>query len=172
MARRAHGLTFLPACEHQTEATDIHSFERTQHTRKIALRTLNPTSYAHARYCTQQQLHRYLPRLVHCTSMSFKGQISKQFKAPKNSSTISTWRGHHHRGSRRTKHHHHQRQQQPQGGNTQQATLHTLGLALITFPSLAIAAPSVSTGRGGPLCGKVICKTTNERTKERTTFAW
>lgn len=83
MARRAHGLTFLPACEHQTEATDIHSFERTQHTRKIALRSLKPTSYAHARYCTQQQLHRYLPRLVHCTSMSFQGQKSKQFKAPK-----------------------------------------------------------------------------------------
>lgn len=32
-----------------------------------------------------------------------------------------------------------------------------LGLALMTFPSLAMAAPSVNTGSGGPLCGKTIC---------------
>lgn len=57
---------------------------------------------------------------------------------------------------------HHRRHHQHLGEtNKQQNSCRTLGLALITFPSLAIAAPSVSTGRGGPLCGKVICKKTN-----------
>lgn len=37
----------------------------------------------------------------------------------------------------------------------------------MTFPSLAIAAPSVSTGRGGPACGTVTCNNHQANSRDK-----